>query len=304
MIKTGFIGCPDRSELHTIIRHHEFKVTGCCPMSENIWKGYEPDNGISVISETELLNDCDIIMVGNTFTDITDLLKKAIKRSMPVMFLNPAILNSGLINDLIKLQEESQTVVYVSKAGRSKSLLLACLHLITHPSLFELRHFLNKPAHVNGHKYTSDLLFSILDALLFLCPLNYQKVHTFRHPQNFSETCLLSARIEFDNGSVANIISTDLSEGEYFTIDIYQKHRLLKIDLLKNQVLSLNKAGQGNEINSKTIEFNSTYEEEFSKELGNFHKAVIQNSSFGNELFNIARITDLSKKILTKAGFS
>jgi hypothetical protein len=304
MLKTGFIGYPDKSELDTIKRHQEFKVTGCCLMKNEKVIQDGPGAEIPVISETALLNDCDILIVGHTFTDITDLLKEAIKRSMPVMFLNAAVLNSGVISDLIKLQEESQTVVYVNKAGRSKSLLKACQQLITHPSLFELRYLQNKPGYVSLNEYKSDILFRILDALLFLCPLNYQKIQAFRHPQKISEICLISARIEFDNGSVANIITTDLSDGEYFTIDIHQKCRLLKIDLVKNEILILNKTGRGIEINSKTTEFNSTYSEEFSDELNNFHKVVIQKNFSGNELFNVSRVTNLSNKIITKAGFS
>jgi hypothetical protein len=304
MIKTGLIGYPDKSELDTITGHQDFKVSGCCPMKNIMVLQDGPGAEIPVISETALLDESDILIVGNTSGDITDLLKEAIKRSMPVMFLNPAVLNSGLISDLIKLQEESQTIVYINKAGRSISLLKVCRQLITHPSLFELRYLQNKPGYASVHEYNSDVLFRILDALLFLCPLNYQKIQAFRQPQNISETCLMSARIEFDNGSVANIISTDLSDGKYFTIDIYQKCRLLKIDLVKNQVQILNKTSRGIEINSKTTEFNTTYAEEFSNELKNFHKIVIQKNFSGNELFNVSRVTNLSNKIITKAGFS
>jgi hypothetical protein len=304
MIKTGFIGYPDKSELDIITRNQKFKVSGCWPRKNEIIFQDDPDVKIPVISEKALLNDCDIIIIGHSFTDITDLLKEVIKRSVPIMFLNPAVLNSGLISDLIKLQEESQTVVYVNKAGKSKSLLKECRQLITHPSLFELRYFQVKPGNVSANEYNSDVLFRILDALLFLCPLNYQKIQAFRQPQNISGTCLMSARIEFDNGSVANIISTDLSDGEYFTIDIHQQCRLLKVDLLKNQVQIFNKTARGIEINSKAAEFSSTYAEEFRNELNNFHKAVIQKDFSGNELFNVSRITNLSARIITKTGFS
>jgi hypothetical protein len=304
MLKTGFLGCPDKTELHTIIRHQDFKVTGCCPMNnENVFREGQRA-GIPVISETEILNFCDLLIVGHTFTEMTKLLKEAIKRSMPVMFLNPAVLNSGLISDLIKLQEESQTAVYVNKAGRSRALLQSCMHLITHPSLFEIRHLLKKPDNAGVTEYTADVLFRILDALLFLCPLNYQKIQAFRHSQNISETNLISTRIEFDNGSVANIISSDLSEKEHFTIEIHQKCRLLKIDLKKNKILSLNKTGRENKINTKTLKFNSSYAEEFNNELENFHKVVIQNDFSVNELFNVYQVTNLSKKIIAKAGFS
>jgi hypothetical protein len=304
MIKTGLAGCPDKSELETIIRHKGFKVTGFCPMGNSGSNLDLTRAGIPVLSKYELLNECDVLIAGRTITEATDLLADAIKRSVPVMLLNPELLNSGLISDLMKLQEESQTIVYVNQAGRAKPLLQACMHQITHPSLFEMRHFLHKPVNVSMPEYNADVLFRMLDALLFLCPLNYQKIRVFRHPQSISGTCLISARIEFDNGSTANIISNDLSEDESFTIEIYKNHHLLKIDLLNNHIVSYHKYNADGEINCKTTEFNTSYGEEFYDELNHFYKSVIQNNFSGEELFCLFRVTELTKKIFAKAGFS
>jgi hypothetical protein len=47
---------------------------------------------------------------------------------------------------------------------------------------------------------------------------------------------ILSIRIEFDNGCIANIYSDYTSNTEIFNLDIFESRKIINVDLLKNKV--------------------------------------------------------------------
>jgi hypothetical protein len=297
MIKTGLVGYFSESELSAIARHPDLIITGCFfpgeleTRSENITRSNFPE-----LSKEELFRLNKALIFAPLNLKITGLISDALKKSIHFLFLDCKPLINADICELIKLHDEAQTVIHARQAERSMPVLNACLSMIVHPCIVNIN--LISPAPFN----TS--LLRMLDALLYLCPLNIQKVYTTRRNQEIpASSAPVSVRMEFDNGSSANLIYSDVADVESLTIEIYQKLKRLIINVINNEVKIIEKSASGNIINSVVIEFPYNADALIKDELDIFHNAIINDNTTGKALFDVFRLTEISRKIIAKAGF-
>lgn len=302
MLKTGLAGVLDGPVHESIFIHPGFQITGHF-IPEALEYGHEntPETNIPLLPEKTILEKNDVLIFGFAGSGMMEILTEAFRHSRHIFLMDIWQFTPGDIGRLIKLHEEAQTVVRTRQIERFNPALLACLQMITHPCLLEIR--LSVPdSEVHNGKNVTGTLLRMLDALLFLSPLNIKKIQSVRHPVSFSSTCHISARIEFDNGSVANLLSAGMTQKESFTIEIFQKRRYLKIDLSGQEVKALQRSGDNGKIIQKILKFKETKEQLLRNELERFYQSVITHNTSGKDLYEIFRLTDLSRKITEKAG--
>lgn len=306
MLKTGLVGNDIPGPvLKSILSHPAFKVTGCLyPEKNNHRHNIKSIRNIPVISKGVLLERNDVLIFQKADIYTLEIISEALKQSKNVMLIDAGGLPCGAINNLIKLREESQTVFKIRQHERSGPALNACLPLMNHPSLIEIKLIQTTTGGKNWNISSAGTLFRMIDILLFLCPYNIKRIQALQQPERLTLNRLISARIEFDNGTVANLLSTNISEKDSFLIDIYQKDKNLRIDLLRDKLTNTERTELNNKINSKTDTFRNTTGQSFYNELDSLYHSIVNNIDSGKELFEVFKIVDLSFKIFEKSGIS
>jgi hypothetical protein len=297
MIKTGLVGNFTTSELSAITSHPDLLITGYLFAGDTETSLFDISKfNIPELPEEELLGRNKAFIFGHSSLDLTGLIAEALKRSMHLLFLDREHLISGEIRELIKLHDEAQTVLHARQAEKSIPVLEACQSMIFHPCIIDIKL-------VTLGTFNKSLLL-MLEALLSLCPINIRKVHATRqNPEMPVSTSPLSARIEFDNGSVANMTYSAIAHDEFFSIEIYQKLNRLEINVLENKLKIFKNSIPGNIINCDNIEFPYNENAVIKNELDNFREAILNKNTTGKVLFDVFRLTEISRKIVSKTGF-
>ena len=301
MFKTGLVGNLTDHETEVILMHPGFQVTGC----------FHPDNNenktisgqLPVLSAETLVDNNDVLIFYRVSPDMIKLLSGALKKSRHVMLMDTTELTSGVIAELIKLREEAQTVVHTRQIERTNPVLHACLPLIIHPSLLEINLLIPETG-CNGNGPVVKNLLRMLDALLFLNPVNIKKIQALRQPVSASSSCFISARIDFDSGSVANLLFSNITKKESFIIQIYQKSKILKIDMSGRQLIIFEQSGNNNKINSRTFKVKKRGDHILYDELESFYQSILSKNTYSSELYETFRVMELSLNIIAKSGFS
>ncbi|MFO7922499.1 MAG: hypothetical protein R6U58_02260 [Bacteroidales bacterium] len=306
MLYTGLVGNLSNPLLEVLLMHPGFKVTGCFYPDNNEKPQHKSTSGkkIPLLSKEELIDKNDVLIFRKTYPGVMNLLAMALKKSRHILLMDVCGLSAKAIAYLIKLRDEVQTVVYTKNIERSNPALQACLPLIIHPSFLEIKLMIpDQQVHGNTESVNRTLL-RMIDALLFLIPLNIKKIQAFRQPRNASNTCFINARIDFDNGSAANLLAANITEKESFIIDIYQKRNLFRIDMLDQKLLSLEKQEKSVTVNSRAVNPKKGNGQLFNNELETLYNSIMSKSTSNKDLFEIFRIAELSMKINEKAGFN
>lgn len=305
MFRTGFVGNLPDSVKEILLLHPAFDVTGCYfPEIADHHKKHKTTHNIPEFALKTLFEINDVLIFQKADLYTLEIISEALKLSMHIMIIDICDMPSWAIAELIKLQEEAQTVVRTKQIARYNPALQACNPLITHPLLIELKLLI--PGTIDGTEKdtVTRTLLKMLDALLFICPGKIRKIHSVRHPVSISSTCFINARIEFDNGSVANLLSSGVTDQESFTIDIYQKNKLFKIDMVSYKLLSFKRSEKNNKINSTKLDYDDPGNQTFYNELESFFQAILNNSTSARELYKTFQLLELSRKITQKSGFS
>lgn len=293
MFRTGFAGNLSDSVLTTIKGHPEFKLTG-------VLDTFKTDNAkpdiIPFLTADMLLENNDVLIIHQTSSGIPKLLEKALRRSKPVLLMDLSGFNSATVNKLLKLQEEAHSIIKVTYPARTNPALNTSLSSLTHPFSIEAKLTASRNGYENEERWETGALLRMLDAIFLLCNCNFRKIHSFRFPPDMSSSGLISGRIEFDNGSVASILTSKLTDDEVFTIDIYQMKNTLKVDMLNQKFVCIEKNRQKNKIDTLTKSFAVTETQSLHNELDGFHNSIINKDASGRELFEASRLLELCLK--------
>ncbi len=304
MFKTGLVGNVPGPIFKSIFSHPGFTITGCFSQKPN---NQRPDNKstghMPVLSKEILLERSDVLIFEKADIYTLDILSDALKQSRHILLIDASGLPSGVIDELIKLREEAQTVFKIMQFERSRPELTSCLPLMNYPSLIEIKLGQKVAEGPGKNKVITGTLFRIIDILLLLNSSNIKKIQALQQPERLASGNLISSRVEFDNGTVANLLYTNIAEKDSLLIDIYQLNKHIRIDLLKNKFQSKERSQLNNEIHSKTNTFKTTNNQVFYSELDNLYQSIINNNASGKELYDISRILELRSRIIEKSGF-
>ena len=304
MFKTGLAGQFTKHDIEAIVAHPGFEVTGL----------FVPDNisaGNKIIQRRQIPALCSESLLKNNealiFSGITpwtiNLLSNAIKRSKHIMLLDTSEFPSESISEIIKLTEEAQSVIQIRKIERSNPVLKACLPLVVHPSLTDIK-LLVSESECRTKEAVAKNLLKILDVIMFLNPANVKKIHTIRQPSQPSASYLISARIDFESGSAANLLFSNMSERKYFNAHVYHKSNQLDIDIDDQKLRVIEPSGDPNKKPGKRFELKQNLSKVMNNELDSFHNSIVQQRTSSNELYHLLKITGLGFTIFDKSGIA
>ncbi len=301
----GLVGNSDNPLIQIIEAYPAFHITGCLdPDSSKTLQNRVTGKRPGPLSREKLFELNSVIIFLDSGPDIMDLITEALKRSMHIMLFNPGALRSWELAELIKLREEAQATVFARYFERYGPVLQACKRLIGRPALLNIRLMVpQSKSHTEQEAIAvNNNVLRMLDALLFLSPSNIKKIRSLRQPFGSTAAGLVSSRIEFDNGTVANLLFSDISEKESFTIDIYNNNMVVSADITGAKLTRMKRAGE-NGLTAKKEKFSKGNNQSVYDELERFHQAINGNRDSGNDLFEIFRMTELISKITEKAAF-
>jgi hypothetical protein len=236
-------------------------------------------------------------------TKAIDLLSSAIKRSKHIMLLEVPGFRSESISEIIKLTEEAQSVVQIRKIERSNPVLSACSPLVVHPSLTDIKLMVSESECITKEAIARNLL-RILDVIMFFNPANVKRTHTIRQPCHPSALFLINARIDFESGSSANLLFTNISERRSFNAQIYHKSKQLDIDIYAQKLRLIEPTDDLNKKSGKSFKYKKSTSQVINIELDRLHQSIVQQKTSSNDLYHLLKITDLGLTIFDKSGIA
>jgi predicted dehydrogenase len=299
MIRIGIIGNDHRIHRHinTIKNIPEFDYKGYyCPdktSAINILRDYRLKRFSSL---EDFLDSIDAIDIISTKPDLYEIVISALKRTKHI-YLSPLLLKSHeQASRIIKLANEADITLMVQKSAKYNAALNSVLDRLSGARLIEIQH--HAPRKSNN---SDNSIFSVIIN-------NLDIVHTIiRSDSKLIKACginildstpdIINARVEYDNGCVANINCSNLALRNNHKATFILKNEIIKVDLNSNktQVLLPEKDSYGNKhrynikVESSKIAPNNPLYYEFIS----FRDTIINNSK------SLSNLEDGFKSLLT-----
>ena len=298
MIKIGVIGAGHLGKIHIRLLKEikEFDLIGFYDTNPVNSKKITTEFGISSFSSAkELIDSADAIDVVTPTKYHFEYAKMAIEKGKHLFVEKPITSTIDEAQELVKLAEEKEVKVQVGHVERFN------------PAFTAIQKDCNNPMFIEAHRLTEfnirgtdvpvvhDLMIHDIDIVLSIVKSEVKNIYASGVSIISDTPDIANARIEFENGCVANLTASRISLKSMRKTRIFQKDAYISIDFLekKAELIRMKDAeitddpfaliidpGKGK--TKKQIEFESpktTDNNAIKDELTSFYHAIANNTN-------------------------
>jgi predicted dehydrogenase len=236
-IKIGLLGLGHLGKIHLdcLLRIEEFEVMGV--FDPNIDEAYSNNKGVRFYeSEQELIKEVDAIDIVTTTTSHYTCASLAIEKGVHCFIEKPL---ADTLQNAKKILDEAQNKDLIMQVGHIERINPAYETLRKHHSI--------EPLFIEAHRLSEfkprstdvsvihDLMIHDIDIVLNLVKAPIVKVNASGVSVLNSTIDIANARLEFENGCVANLTSSRISLKNERKMRIFQPNQYITLDFLKKE---------------------------------------------------------------------
>lgn len=312
MINVGVIGVGQLGSIHAdlVSKIKEFRLIGC--FDTNISRSLAVNTRFDlnpVQNPDELLKYADAVIIATPTTSHYEYAKEAIRLGKHVFIEKPVTHTLLQASELIKLATEAQVIAQVGHVERFNPAFLALNNYEINPMFIEVERLSSYPQRGTDVSVVLDLMIHDIDLILKMVKGNVRRIMANGVSVITDSLDIANARIEFDNGCVANLTASRVSAQKQRKMKLFQKNAYISIDFLdkKTEIYQLEESelngfaiplekNKGVRIHKPEIVDNNALE----MELKDFANSITNNLEPTVSMYDGAKALELAYAILRK----
>lgn len=244
MIRIGVLGAGHLGMIHLKLLKEipEFELVGFFDQDQKLAISVSSELGIERFhSVDQLLDVVDAIDIVTPTQTHFDLAARAIKRGRHLFIEKPVTKTLEEARKLIALLDEAQVKGQVGHVERFNPAYLALGERTLSPMFIEAHRLAQFNPRGTDVSVILDLMVHDIDIVLSLVKSNVRKISASGVAVVSQTPDIANARIEFDNGCVANLTASRISVKQMRKMRLFQRDEYISIDFLnkKTQIFQL-----------------------------------------------------------------
>jgi predicted dehydrogenase len=239
MLKIGVLGAGHLGKIHIrcIKEISDYELTGF----------YDPDAAIAASVSAELdvpkFDSMDALI---SAVDVVDIVTptishfgcamKALRESKHVFIEKPVVTTLQEARELIRIASESHVKVQVGHVERFNPAFLAAEPYLSKPMFIECHRLAQFNPRGTDVPVILDLMIHDIDIILSVVKSGIKSISASGVPVVSDSPDIANARIEFQNGCVANLTASRISMKNMRKARFFQKDTYIAVDFLKKEV--------------------------------------------------------------------
>jgi len=235
MIKTGIIGVGHLGKIHLKLAQviSDIEVIGFYDINTAISQKIEQEFHTHNINNLEILREqCDAVIIATPTIAHYSIAEKAIRAGKHVFIEKPVTYTIEEGRRLIELAHEAQVIVQIGHVERFNPAFLAAKPYIGQPLFIETHRLAMFNPRGTDVPVVLDLMIHDIDIVLSIVHSNVKKISASGVPVVSDTPDIANARLEFDNGCVANLTASRISMKNMRKTRIFQKDAYISVDFL------------------------------------------------------------------------
>ncbi len=320
MLKIGVVGAGHLGKIHIRLileLKEQFQLVGFFDTNEENTQITENTFNIpSFKSYDDLLDQVDSIVIVTPTLSHFDCASRALRKSKNVFVEKPMTETVEEAKALIDLAHEAGVIAQVGHVERFNPAFQAALPYFNNPMFIESHRLAQFNPRGTDVSVVLDLMIHDLDAILSVVKSGIKRISASGVAVVSETPDIANARIEFDNGCVANLTASRISLKNMRKSRFFQKDAYISVDFLEKnmEVVRMQEVegdpdpfdiifnlGEGKA--SKKILFDKPTILEtnaLKEELINFHESIVNDSSPTVSFEDGYTALDVAQKIIEK----
>lgn len=240
MLKIGVLGASGLAKIHIrllIELNDQFDLVGFYEPDDE--KAGEISNLYSIkryLSYDELIEMVDCVDIVSSTLKHYELASLALRKSKHIFLEKPITQTIEEAKSLINLSREASVKFQVGSTNRFNPAFLTSIASINKPKLIDAQNHLQYNSESSEISLVLDLMMSDIDIVLSIVKSGIRKISATGISVFSNENDIVNAKLEFDNGCVANLSASRLSKFYRNETQFYQKGKCISVNFLTNEI--------------------------------------------------------------------
>ena len=291
MIKVGVIGAGHLGKIHlNILNNSDFELVGFYDTDVINSEKLSQEKGYSFFKELNLLIEkIDAAVIVSPTTTHFEIAKECINKGKHIFVEKPLTNDSNEAMIIETMAKEKGIIGQVGFVERYNEAFISCNEFIKNPKFIESHRLSDFNPRGTDVSVIMDLMIHDIDIILSINKSNVKKIDASGVSIISSTPDIANARIEFEDGCIANLTSSRISLKKMRKTRIFQEDAYISINFLEKefQVVKIRDKHKG-EVESSLIVKNNLGEEKviffenpkvesinsIEAELNDFYKSI------------------------------
>lgn len=238
MIKAGVVGCGHLGRIHIklLIQSENYDLIGVYDVNKKHSKEIEKEYGCKAYNSfEEMLNDIDVLDIVTPTPFHFDYAKKAIEKGIHVFIEKPVCSNTEESIELIKISELNNAKIQVGHVERFNPAYTSVENNISEPMFIEAHRLAQFNPRGTDVSVVLDLMIHDIDIILNSVKSPIKSISSNGISVISDSPDIANARIEFENGCVANLTASRVSLKNMRKTRFFQSGKYISVDFLKRE---------------------------------------------------------------------
>jgi len=239
MLKIGVLGAGHLGKIHIkcIRELKQFELVGFYDPNQETADKVEQEFGLKKFASLhEIIDAVDVVDIVTPTVSHFDCAAEALKKSKHVFIEKPIVTTPQQARELIKIAEEANVKVQVGHVERFNPAFLAAKDSIQNPMFIETHRLALFNPRGTDVPVILDLMIHDIDIILSVVKSNVKKISASGVPIVSDTPDIANARIEFDNGCVANLTASRISLKNMRKSRFFQRDAYISVDFLTKEM--------------------------------------------------------------------
>lgn len=235
-LRIGVLGAGHLGKIHIkcIQDSNAFKLIGFYDPDEQISAQVEKEYHVSCFRDiASLIQEVDIIDIVTPTISHYECATAAIKEFKHVFIEKPVVNTPEEARQLIALANEAEIKIQVGHVERFNPAFTAAKPFLNHPMFIETHRLAQFNPRGTDVPVILDLMIHDIDIVLSVVKSNIKKINASGVPVVSDTPDIANARLEFDNGCVANLTASRISMKNMRKSRFFQQDAYIAVDFLK-----------------------------------------------------------------------
>ena len=237
MIKVGVIGAGHLGKIHlNILNNSDFELVGFYDTDLFNSEKLSQEKGYSFFKELDLLIEkIDAAVIVSPTTTHFEIARKCINKGKHIFVEKPLTKDSNEARIIENLAREKGIVGQVGFVERYNEAYISCREFIKNPKFIESHRLSDFNPRGTDVSVIMDLMIHDIDIILTINKSKVKKIDASGVSIISSSPDIANARIEFEDGCIANLTSSRISLKKMRKTRIFQEDAYISINFLEKE---------------------------------------------------------------------
>ena len=239
-------------------------------------KNYKDKYNVST-NYKEIVNDVDAVSIVTPTVNHYEIARYFIEKNKHVLIEKPMTQTVSEAKKLINLAKKHKKTIQIGHLERFNPVIRKVSSLIKNPLFIEVHRLAQFNPRSTDVNVVYDLMIHDIDITTSLVPSKIKKISSFGKSIITNKIDIANARLEFFNGTIANLTASRISQKSERKIRIFEKDKYLSLDFLQPKLKIVEKVKKKSSKLFKTLEYNYKKTDALNDEIIDFIISIRMN---------------------------